>query len=81
MLGFAGLPIAYFFILLGMIGVYLVLIEIAKSRFYRAGQQPIRAQRTKAERHEHRVRRRAARFSGHIAPPAANRARLRKMRR
>ena len=81
LLGFAGLPIAYFFILLGMIGVYLVLIEVAKSRFYRAGHQPIRGQRTNAERHEHRVRRRAARFSRHIAPSTANRARMRKLRR
>jgi hypothetical protein len=81
MLGFAGLPIAYFFILLGMIGVYLALIEAAKSRFYRAGHQPIRGQRTNAERHEHRVQRRAARFTHHIAPSTANRARLRKVRR
>jgi len=81
MLGFAGLPIAYFFILLGMIGVYLVLIEVAKSRFYRAGHRPTPGHRTNAERHEHRVRRRAARFSRHIAPSSANRARLRKVRR
>ena len=66
-LGFAGLPIAYFFILLGMIGTYLVLVEAAKSRFYRAGHQPSRRQPTDLERHEHRIRRRAARFSHHPA--------------
>ena len=72
LLGFAGLPLAYFFILLGMIGVYLVLIEAAKSRFYRAGHQPSRRQRTDVERHEHRVRRRAARFSRHAATSSAS---------
>ena len=66
LLGFAALPFAYFFILLGMIGVYLVLIEAAKSRFYRAGHQPHRGPRTDIERHEHRVRRRAARFARHL---------------
>ena len=76
-LGFAGLPIAYFFILFGMIGVYLVLIEAAKARFYRLGHQPSRRQRTDIERHEHRVRRRAARFSRHVAPSTAIRARSR----
>ena len=70
-LGFAGLPIAYFFILLGMIGVYLVLIEAAKARFYRIGHQPQRRQRTSTERHEHHVRRRAARFSRHVAASSA----------
>ena len=65
LLGFAGLPVAYFFILFGMIGVYLVLIEAAKSRFYRPGHEPSRRQRADVERHEHRVRRRAARFSRH----------------
>jgi hypothetical protein len=59
---------AYFFILFGMVGVYLVLIEAAKSRFYRAGHQPTQRQRTDAERHEHRVKRRAARFVRHIPP-------------
>ena len=63
MLGFAGLPIAFFFILLAMIGAYLVLIEAAKSWFYRADHSPTEIQRSDLERHEHRVRRRAARFS------------------
>jgi len=76
LLGFAGLPVAFFFILLGMIGVYLVLIEAAKARFYRAGHAPIRRQRTDDERHEHRVRRRAARFARHVAPSAAARAKV-----
>ncbi len=65
LLGFAGLPIAFFFILLGMTGVYLVLIELATAWFYRAGHQPSRRRRSPIERHEHRVRRRAARFVRH----------------
>jgi len=75
LLGFAGLPVAFFFILLGMIGVYLVLIEAAKSRFYRAGHHPKRRHRSDVERHEHRVRRRAARFSRYNATPPARRRR------
>lgn len=75
-LGFAGLPLAFFFILFGMIGIYLVLIEAAKSRFYRAGHQPARHPRTHVERHEHRIRRRAARFSRHVDPSAAKRAQV-----
>ena len=77
LLGFTALPLAYFFILFSMIGVYLVLIEVAKSRFYRAGHQPVQRQRTDVERHEHRVRRRAARFSRHVTPSARRRAHLR----
>ena len=80
-LGFAGLPVAFFFIMLGMIGVYLVLIEAAKARFYRPGHQPRRHQRTDVDRHEHRVRRRAARFSRHLAPSAGMRAHARMRRR
>jgi hypothetical protein len=68
LLGFAAVPIAYFFILLGAIGVYLLLIELAKARFYRTGAAPARRRRTDAERREHRVRRRLARFVHHVPP-------------
>ncbi len=81
LLGFTALPVAYFFILFGMIGVYLVLIEAAKSRFYRQGHQPSRCRRTDVERHEHRVRRRAARFSRHIAPSTKMRRHVQTARR
>jgi P-type Mg2+ transporter len=66
-LGFARLPIAYFFILFAMIAVYLVLIECAKAWFYRADHQPKRHELTPVERHDHRVRRRAARFVRHTS--------------
>jgi Mg2+-importing ATPase len=61
-LGFATLPLTFFLILLGMIGTYLVLIEFAKSRFYRTENHPHRTRPTHDERHERRVARRAARF-------------------
>jgi P-type Mg2+ transporter len=67
-LGFAALPLEYFFILLGMIGIYLVLIEAAKSWLYRADNQPTRHGRTADERQGHRVRRRAERFGRHVSP-------------
>lgn len=62
LLGFATLPLTFFLILLGMIGTYLVLIEFAKSRFYRAELHPQRTRPTHDERHNRRVASRAARF-------------------
>jgi Mg2+-importing ATPase len=64
-LGFTTLPVAFFLILLGMIGTYLVLIELAKARFYRAENRPRRQPPTHAERHARHVTRRAARFVHH----------------
>jgi Mg2+-importing ATPase len=61
-LGFTTLPLAFFLILVGMIGAYLVLIELAKSRFYRAENRPHAMPRTEDQRHERRVARRAARY-------------------
>ena len=65
-LGFATLPVAFFLILLGMIGAYLVLVEFAKARFYAVQGHPHRARPAPRERHERRVRRRAARFTHHL---------------
>ncbi|MCU1368263.1 MAG: mgtA, partial [Ilumatobacteraceae bacterium] len=64
-LGFTTLPVAFFLILLGMIGVYLVLIEAAKARFYKAEARRAVQRPTPQQRHEHRIVRRAARFSRH----------------
>jgi P-type Mg2+ transporter len=61
-LGFTTLPVAFFLILLGMISVYLVLIEAAKARFYKAETRPDRVRPTHQQRHEHRIARRASRF-------------------
>lgn len=64
-LGFTTLPIAFFLILLGMIASYLLLVEVAKARFYRAQARPRRARPTHVERHTRDVRRRAWRFTHH----------------
>jgi Mg2+-importing ATPase len=71
MLGFTALPIAFFLILLGMIGAYLVLVEAVKARFYSFQERPDRAQPSPHQRHHRHVRRRAARFirHGHQAAP------------
>lgn len=65
-LGFTTLPLSFFLILLGMISVYLVLVEIAKTRFYAIHAHPRRTALTHEERHERHQRRRAARFTHHI---------------
>jgi P-type Mg2+ transporter len=74
-LGFTTLPVAFFLILLGMIGTYLVLIELAKARFYRAENRPRRQRPTRAERHTRHVSRRAARFVLHEGRATRRRAR------
>jgi len=63
LLGFTPLPAAFFLILLGMVVVYLLLVELAKTRFYRAPHaRTPRPRSTHAERLERRIRRRAFRF-------------------
>jgi len=64
-LGFTALPISFFLILIGMIATYLVLVEIAKSRFYAARPHPRRPVLTTAQRHQRHVTRRARRFTRH----------------
>lgn len=60
-LGFDPLPVPFFLALLGMIAVYLVLVEGTKKWFFaRAAQQPPTVRR---RGRLHRVHRRAARFS------------------
>ena len=67
-LGFTTLPLAFFLILLGMIPTYLVLIELAKIRFYATQTHPTRHPPTHQQRHEHHLRRRAHRFTHHHGP-------------
>jgi Mg2+-importing ATPase len=69
-LGFSTLPLSFFLILLGMIATYLVLVEIAKSRFYKREAVPRRPPTTSQERRRRRIARRAARFARHVAPKA-----------
>jgi Mg2+-importing ATPase len=67
-LGFATLPVGFFLILLGMIATYLLLVEIAKRRFYAVQAHPRRPRPTHLERHQRRIQRRAARFTHHATP-------------
>jgi P-type Mg2+ transporter len=66
LLGFTPLPVAFFLLLLGLVVVYLLLVELAKTQFYRAphARSP-RPVSTHAERLERRIRRRASRFIRH----------------
>ena len=67
LLGFTPLPTTFFLILFGMVLVYLLLVELAKTRFYRAPATPVsRRVPTHAQRLERRIRRRASRFSRHL---------------
>jgi len=66
LLGFTPLPTTFFLILFGMVVVYLVLVELAKTRFYRLPHaRTPRPPSTHAERLERRIRRRASRFIRH----------------
>ena len=62
-LGFTTLPLAFFLILVGMTLTYLVLVELAKARFYAVQGRPRRTRPTRRERHARHVHRRAARFT------------------
>ena len=72
-LGFAALPLSFFLILLGMIATYLVVVEIAKNRFYAVQAHPRRPIPTHQERRRRHIQRRAARFTHHATPPRRGR--------
>jgi Mg2+-importing ATPase len=74
-LGFATLPVSFFLILLAMIATYLLLVEIAKRRFYAAQAHPRRPRATQQERRQRHIRRRAARFTHHATPRPPGRRR------
>ncbi|HEV7185644.1 MAG TPA: magnesium-translocating P-type ATPase [Leifsonia sp.] len=62
-LGFTPIPLPFFLALVGMIVAYLVLVELAKAWFFaRAAQSPAGAP-VRRRGFEHRVVRRAARFT------------------
>jgi Mg2+-importing ATPase len=65
-LGFTALPLAFFLILVGMIMAYLVLVEVAKTRFYAVRPSPVERPTTQRQRLKRRVLRRAAPFTRHI---------------
>jgi Mg2+-importing ATPase len=63
LLGFTPLPTRFFLLLFAMVVVYLLLVELAKTQFYRAPHaRTPRLARTHAERLERRIGRRASRF-------------------
>jgi len=69
LLGFTPLPATFFLLLFGMVVVYLLLVELAKTRFYRipharSPRAPIRH----VERLERQIQRRASRFIHHPSP-------------
>src|ERR1017187_10338365 len=69
LLGFTPLPTTFFLLLFGMVVVYLLLVELAKTQFYRAPHaRTPRLAPTHAERLDRRIRRRAYRFVRHPRP-------------
>jgi Mg2+-importing ATPase len=69
LLGFSPLPTTFFLLLFGMVVVYLLLVELAKTRFYRAPHaRTTPPAATHEERVERRIRRRASRFVRHLPP-------------
>ena len=70
LLGFARLPLGFFLALVGMVVAYLVLIELAKRLFFADPEGRLPHVRRRGQ--QHRVQRRAARFStsGSVALPA-----------
>jgi Mg2+-importing ATPase len=63
LLGFTPLPTKFFLLLFAMVVVYLLLVEAAKTRFYRVAHARMRpAVPSPAERVQRHVRRRASRF-------------------
>jgi Mg2+-importing ATPase len=63
LLGFTPLPAKFFLLLFGMVVVYLLLVELVKTRFYRITPAPTpRPASTHAERLQRSRRRRASHF-------------------
>jgi len=72
LLGFTPLPVTFFLLLFGMVVVYLLLVELAKTRFYRIPHARTHGPAsTYDERLERHVRRRAARFVHHAVHGSA----------
>ena len=65
LLGFARLPLAFFLALVGMVVAYLILIELAKRLFFADPEGRLPHVRRRGR--QHRIHRRAARFSAGAA--------------
>ncbi len=76
LLGFTPLPTTFFLLLFAMVVIYLLLVELAKARFYRASQTRSQSSLVgHTERLERRIRRRAYRFIRHPSPRGGRAAR------
>lgn len=69
LLGFTPLPTTFLPLLFGMVVVYLLFVELAKTRIYRShhAQSP-RISASRSERVERRIRRRMSRSVHFVAP-------------
>jgi Mg2+-importing ATPase len=65
LLGFSPLPISFFLLLFAMVVVYLLLVELAKARFYRVPTAHPKPPTDHEGRRQRRIRRRASRFFLH----------------
>ncbi|UTT70626.1 hypothetical protein NMQ03_05675 [Arthrobacter sp. DNA4] len=85
MLGFDPLPVPFFLALLGMVVVYLVLVELAKQWFFARDAQQLPAPPPPVQRRHatHHISRRAFRFSipVKVVPSGAGTGRRRRIRR
>ncbi|MEA3549175.1 magnesium-translocating P-type ATPase [Pseudarthrobacter sp. C1] len=83
LLGFDPLPVPFFLALLGMIAVYLVLVEIAKRWFFSRAAQKLPAGPVAVRRRpdSHHLSRRAFRFSAPVRVRPRRRLRVRPRRR
>ena len=72
LLGFTPLPTTFFLLLFAMVAAYLVLVEVAKTRFYRSphAHRTVPSSSAEARRMRH-LRRRASRFVHVVPPPTA----------
>ena len=69
LLGFSALPAKFFALLFAMVVVYLMLVESAKSWFFKRRSPRLAVTvRTHAQQLEHRIAKRASRFIGHERP-------------
>ena len=82
-LGFDPLPVPFFLALLGMVVVYLVLVELAKQWFFTRGAQKVPVVPPPVQRRHatHHISRRAFRFSTAVRVPRSGAHRVRVRRR
>jgi Mg2+-importing ATPase len=68
LLGFTALPVSFFLVLAGLTLGYLALVEMAKAHFYATREHAVPPRPTPEQRREHRIRRRAHRFTHRHGP-------------